>query len=266
MRAICRRRRAPEVHKVLIENSILASNRDGRKAIALGIKSPATEVVEMAAHVGFDAVALDGEHGLFSPESVELMCRVANGYGLSVTARVPNIHPSMINRYLDRGVQGVMGPHIESGEEAQTLADACLYPPDGRRSWGGGRGSELGDQRVLDEKYGGKLAFARWANANMMVSAQIESRKGIDNLDEILRVDGVRSYAYGPNDMAASLGHPGEPGHPEVLEAHREIELKVREAGRRMASDFAVGMRFEDDLLELLRRFVESHRDAGVTG
>ena len=63
MRAICRRRRAPEVHKVLIENSILASNRDGRKAIALGIKSPATEVVEMAAHVGFDAVALDGEHG-----------------------------------------------------------------------------------------------------------------------------------------------------------------------------------------------------------
>ena len=68
--------------------------------------------------------------------------RVANGYGMSVIARIPNIQPNTINLWLDRGIQGVTGPHIETREEAQQLADACLFPPDGWRSWGGGRGTE----------------------------------------------------------------------------------------------------------------------------
>ena len=65
---------------------------------------------------------------------------------------------------------------METGAEAQALADACLFPPDGWRSWGGGRGTELNDDKVLIERYGGKFGFAKWANANMIVSAQIESR------------------------------------------------------------------------------------------
>ena len=85
---------------------------------------------------GFDFIHLDGEHGLFSPESIDEMCRVADGFGLTVTARVPDIRASTINQFLDRGVMGVMGPHVETAEEAQALVDACRYVPDGQRSWG----------------------------------------------------------------------------------------------------------------------------------
>jgi 4-hydroxy-2-oxoheptanedioate aldolase len=106
-------------------------------------------------------------------------------------ARVPNIQPNTLNLWLDRGIQGVVGPHIESQEEAQQLADACLFPPDGWRSWGGGRGTEFNDTHVLNEKYRGKLGFATWANRNMIVLAQIESTQAHANLDGILSVPGL---------------------------------------------------------------------------
>src|SRR5262245_9573005 len=104
--------------------------------------------------------------------------RVAHGYGLSVTARVPSIDAWVINLWLDRGVQGILGPHVESGADAQQLADACLLPPGGRRSWGGGRGTVFNEDEALIAGHGGKLGFSRWTNANMIVSAQIESKLG----------------------------------------------------------------------------------------
>ena len=156
---------------------------------------------------------------------------------MSVTARVPDKSPYWINLFLDRGVQGIVGPHVESKQEAQDFADACLFPPLGKRSWGGGRGTEFNQLDILNNKYGSKLKFSEWANINMIVTAQIESKIAIDNLDEILTIKGIDRIAFGPHDLAASLGHPGEPDHPEVLEAHYEIERKTRESGKKLWSD-----------------------------
>jgi 2-keto-3-deoxy-L-rhamnonate aldolase RhmA len=243
----------------MIENTILRKNRQGLKAVVLSLGFPATALVELAAQAGFDAVHLDGEHGAFTPEAAELMCRAANGLGLSVTARVPNIAPSTINLWLDRGVQGVVGPHIETGAEARQLADACLFPPAGWRSWGGGRGTEFNDGAKLDATYGGKLGFARWANANMLVFAQIESRTGSDNLDAILAVSGLSGITGGPNDLAASLGHPGEPDHPERVRLTAEVEGRARAAGKRVASDLMVMLAIEELMLRSGREFVATH-------
>jgi len=243
----------------VIEKTILRKNRDGLKALMFALGFPSAPLIELAAHVGFDAVHLDGEHGAFSPESVDLMCRVANGYGLSVTARVPNTAPSTVNLWLDRGVQGIIGPHIETGEEARQLADACLFPPDGWRSWGGGRGTEFNDGVKLLAGYGGKLAFARWANANMLVIAQIESKKGYDTLDAILAVKGLGGITGGPNDFAASLGHPGEPDHPERVALTADAEARTRKAGKHVASDLMVSLGVEDLMCGTARDFVTRH-------
>ena len=114
------------------------------------------------------------------------------------TCRVSNIDADRINLYLDRGVQGVTGPHINDGAQAQAFADACLFPtrdggPSGRRSWGSGRGTEHGDSVLLEERYGGQAGFMEWSNRNMIVQAQIEAKEGWDNLDEILAVPGITS-------------------------------------------------------------------------
>jgi 4-hydroxy-2-oxoheptanedioate aldolase len=242
----------------MIENSIIKKNRQGLKALVLGMTFPCPELIEYAAACGFDAVNLDGEHGAFSPEAVDLTCRVANALGMSVTARVPNIQPWVINLWLDRGIQGILGPHIESGDDAQRLADACLFPPDGWRSWGGGRGTDFNDDSIL-ANYGGKLPFAQFANANMIVSAQIESRAGYDNLDAILAVKGLKVIAGGPNDFAASLGFPGQPDHPERQRLTAEIDARARAAGKLAGGDATVTMSVQELMLGAGRDFVAKH-------
>lgn len=248
----------------MIENTILKKNREGLKALVLGLTYPSTEAIELAARVGFDAINLDGEHGAWNPVDVDLMVSVAHGYGMSVTARVPSIDAWQINLWLDRGLQGILGPHIESGADAQRLADACLFPPDGWRSWGGGRGTLFNEDAELNARHGGKLAFATWANANMIVSAQIESKKAYDNLDEILAVKGLMNIAGGPNDFAASLGHPGEPDHPERQRLTAEIEERARKAGKTAGNDTTVTLALQELILGAGRDFVKQHRDTKV--
>jgi 4-hydroxy-2-oxoheptanedioate aldolase len=243
----------------MIENTILKKNRQGLKALVFALTFPSAQLVELAARAGFDAISLDGEHGAFSPESVDLMCRVANGYGMSVTARVPSIEPYVINLWLDRGIQGVVGPHIDTAEEAQRLADACLFPPDGRRSWGGGRGTEFNEDAQLDAVHGGKLSYASWANANMLVLAQIESKRAYDNLDGILAVKGLHGIIGGPNDFAASLGHPGEPDHPERQRLTADAEDRARGAGKRVSSDLMATMAIQELVFRTGREFTQSH-------
>jgi 2-keto-3-deoxy-L-rhamnonate aldolase RhmA len=245
----------------MIENSILKKNRQGLKALVLSLTFPSTEAIELAGRVGFDAVNLDGEHGSFSSVEVELLTRVAHGYGMSVTARVPSIDPWQINLWLDRGLQGILGPHVESGADAQKLADACLFPPDGWRSWGGGRGTLYNEDAEIFARHDGKLGFAKWANANMIVMAQIESKKAYDNLDEILAVKGLTYIAGGPNDFAASLGHPGEPDHPERQCLTAEIDQRARAAGKKAGGDMIVTLDLQSLILGAGREFVAEHKD-----
>jgi 4-hydroxy-2-oxoheptanedioate aldolase len=244
----------------MIENTVLNANRQGRKALVFALTYKDLWAVEAAAQAGFDAISLDGEHGAFSPSDVDDIVRVANGYGLSVIARVPNIQPNTLNLWLDRGIQGVTGPHIETQEEAQQLADACLFPPDGKRSWGGGRGTEFNDAQKLNETYGGKLGFAIWSNRNMIVLAQIESVKAHDNLDGILSVSGLTGITGGPHDLAASLGHPGEPEHPECQRLTEDAAHRARAAGKTVSSDMTANIGLPELILGAARRFAAEHR------
>ena len=245
----------------MIENTILKANREGRKALVFALTYRDLWAVEAAAQAGFEAISLDGEHGSFSPSDVDDIVRVANGYGMSVVARVPNIQPNTINLWLDRGIQGVTGPHIETKQEAQALADACLFPPDGWRSWGGGRGTEFNDSKVLTEQYGGKLGFAKWSNRNMIVTAQIESKKAYDNLDGIISVTGLTGTTGGPHDFAASLGHPGEPDHPERQRLTADAERRARAAGKTAGGDMSTGTGLQELILGAARKYAEGHRD-----
>ncbi len=241
----------------MIENTILKANREGRHALVFALPFASFEMIELAAHVGFDAISIDGEHGAYSVESVDNICRVSNAFGMSVTARVPNIAAYEINLYLDRGIQGVTGPHVETKEDAQALADACLFPEAGWRSWGGGRGTEYGDAEKIAE-YGGQRAFMKWANENMIVMAQIESKKAHDNLDDILSVPGLTGVAGGPNDFAASMGLAGQPQHPDRVAATADIERRALAAGKSIGSTtFGLGVR--DFMLGQAREFCQEN-------
>ena len=239
----------------MIENTIIKKNQQGKKANVFGLNFPSLQLVELAAHIGFDAINCDAEHGNFTPESIDDICRVANGYGLTVTARVPDKSPYWINLFLDRGIQGITGPHVENEKEAQDFVDSCLLPPNGKRSWGGGRGTEFNDDIKLSE-YGGKLDFAKWTNKNMLVIAQIESLSGWENLEKILNVEGLSGITGGPNDLAASIGIPGEPNHKKIKQLTKKIENSTRKKNKLVADDIIRTLNIQELMIKNGRKFV----------
>tara|TARA_B110000438_G_scaffold19749_1_gene18127 strand:+ start:550 stop:1308 length:759 start_codon:yes stop_codon:yes gene_type:complete len=242
-------------------NRIFAANNEGRKAHFLQMHFPSTELVELAYNAGMDGVDLDGEQGHFDLSEIDDICRVANAAGMTVTARVPSVDPVSIKQYLARGVQGIQGPGVESGEQAQTLSDSCYYTPAGKRSWGPGRGHYYDYLPTMNDNFGGNKGYISDANENMFVIAQVESQKSIENLDAIISVPGIHCITFGQNDMASSLGVPGEPGHEKVTAAHADLERRARAAGKHLLSDRVSYVRATVALLDTMRAHLEDHRN-----
>ena len=161
-------------------NRIKAAIRDGRVAYGYNLTFPAVHVIEILAPFNFDYVWIDGEHGPFELEHIEHLCRAAESVGITPIARVPSIASSTVLQYLDRGVQGIMGPHIASKTDAEKLVAACLFGPEGQRSFGGHRGCDY-DFELRD-----KVTYYKHCNDNMIVAALLEDDGVIENLDEIL--------------------------------------------------------------------------------
>ena len=215
-------------------NRVKAALREGRKAYGYNIIFPSPWVVEILGTLDFDFVWIDGEHGPFDLANIEEVCRTAELYDVTPIARTPNIEQSTILRYLDRGVQGVMGPHICTGEDAEQLVRACYFGPLGERSFGGNRGTGY-PMEFIDRE-----AQYRECNDNMLVGALLEDRASVENLDDILAVEGIDYFGIGLNDFAQGLGYPGRPDHPEVQRLFKETCDRVHKAGRRMGTDFMV--------------------------
>jgi 4-hydroxy-2-oxoheptanedioate aldolase len=231
-------------------NRIKAAMREGRVARGFNLNFPSTHIIEILGRLDFDFVWIDGEHGPFSLEQVEEVCRAAELVGLTLIARVPNIHSSTILRFLDRGVQGVLGPHIASKADAEQLVKACYFGPLGERSFGGNRGCDY-DFEIAD-----KVAYYRQSNDNMLVGALLEDQGVIENLDEILSVEGIDYFGIGPNDFAQGLGFPGEPQRQEVVEAMQDVIARIRRAGRRVGSDIMRSVWVRDLLVDSARKFL----------
>lgn len=239
------------------QNRIISALKTGRKALGCVFMFPSADLVELAGIAGFEFVHLDGEHGTFTPESIDAMCRAADAAGLTVTARTPGLDTAIINLYLDRGVQGIIGPHIETVEEAQKLVDSCRFGPDGARSWGGGRGTFYNDVTSIEDAYNTRLSFMEEANQNILVVAQLETKKSFDNIDAILGVSGIDAFTHGPHDLAQSMGFHGDPEHPKVVETMRGASERIRRGYGKMWSDITKVAYAHQLFLSASRNFIK---------
>ena len=243
------------------KNNIFEKNRHGKKGLGIGLVFPSVEAVELIGMLGgFDFVNLDGEHGLFSPESIDAMVRVADGYGLTTTARVPGRVPAVINQFLDRGVIGILGPHVETAAEAKALVDACRFTPEGERSWGGGRGTFYNDPRLIGQPGIQRTEYMEQANKEMLVMCQLESALSFQNIEEILAVEGMDSFSWGTNDLAQSMGYPGRPDHPDVVAEQDRIADLIHSRGRKLSSDLSTTMPLNDAILNTAEQFLKDNQ------
>ena len=183
-----------------------------RTAYGIYVTQPAPALVEIAAQAGLDFVRIDAYHGTMSAETVDGLIRAAYAGGITPTVRVAN-DPVAILSVLEQGAMAITVPDVESAEDARAIVRASRYPPRGRR--------EISRPlRFIGEP---TEEYFRWADEELVVSVQIESRAGLEALEEIAAVDGLDMLQSGRQDLALSLGVPGQPSHPRVIEAEERI-------------------------------------------
>ena len=179
-----------------------------------------SEMVDFLGPLGFDGVWLECEHGGVTWEQLGDMTRASDLWSVTPITRVNSNEPWLITRTLDRGSMGIVVPHVNSREAAEKAAQSSKYAPLGYRGMFGGRQSYgVGD-------------YFQGANDQSMVIVLLEEVEALQNLDEILRVDDIDVFFVAPSDLAQTMGHLGNPGHPEVQAAIDSAIAKIVGSGR----------------------------------
>ena len=186
--------------------------------VALGFNS--AEICDFLGPMGFDAAFVDFEHGSFGWREISDISRACDLWEMGTAVRVPQLDESLILRALDLGADSIIVPHVITPEQAERAARACRYPPEGNRGVAGNRRSYAASD------------YFRRANEEVQCIALIEDAQALDNLDALVRVDGVDVFQVAPSDLAASMGHLGEPAHPDVQRAIFSAIGTIVAAGR----------------------------------
>ena len=173
-------------------------------------------LVEICGLAGFDFVFLDAEHGAISAKDCEELVRAAEVRKTVPLVRVPNAEPDTILRFMDVGAMGIILPGVSTRQEAEQAVRAVKYYPQGMRGLNAVRASDFGMTKPLSE-------YVQEANRETVILTIIENSIAIENLADILAVDGIDGAILGTGDLSQSLGVPGQGKHPKVLDATRQF-------------------------------------------
>ncbi len=225
-----------------MRNEMKRKLMSGEPAFGVSVMFPSPHVVDIVGRMGFDWVLIDCEHGSISVESVELMAMAAEAAGVTAIAR-PSVNSfEAIGQVMDRGVMGVQVPHVNTAEDARRAVEAVKYHPVGARSLAAGvRSSSYGQGMSMSD-------YAEVSNRETLVCVQIEDAEAVENIDEIVGVEGVDVFFVGPSDLSQSLGYPGRSDHPVVREAMEHVFGVITSAGKvsGSAGDAGAAVRYRE--------------------
>src|SRR5258706_13631208 len=162
-----------------VANHTLRQLRAGKLAIGPGCaRAPTVGMGKKAKPAGFDWLFIDGEHSSLDADSAAQIATAALPVGVTPVVRVAGLEHWHASRMLDNGAQGIVFPHVDDAAQARRCADACRYPPAGKRSMGGAL-AQLGFAPVPVAE------AARVVNEETLVVVMIESPQGVAQADEI---------------------------------------------------------------------------------
>jgi len=210
-----------------MENTVKQKLKNGQKTIGGFLQTLSPVAAEILSQCGFDWLIVDLEHAPGDFANLQAQLQAMNGSDVVPFARAPWNDEVAIKRILDTGVMGVLVPYVNTREEAEAAVAACKYPPQGIRG-------VAGSPRAAGYT-GNAMPYLQSANAETIVMVAVETMEAVQNLDEILQVDDLDGIFIGPMDLASSMGHLGNPAHPEAQEQIAIIEEKV------LASDKFLG-------------------------
>src|SRR5437868_520527 len=209
-----------------VPNHALRQLRAGKLAIGLGLRQARTvDTAQIAKTCGYDWLFIDCEHNSMDLDTAAQIAAASLAVGITPVARVAGFEHWHASRILDNGAQGIVFPHVDTASDAQRVANACRYPPVGKRSMGGGL-QQLGfaSLPVGDA--------ARIINEETLVVVMIESPQAVENADAIAAVRGIDALLIGTNDFCIESGIPGQFNDPKVADAYKKVIAACKKHGK----------------------------------
>ena len=209
------------------------------------------DVLEMLGHAGFDFTVIDCEHAAFGLETAEAMVRSCKAAGITALLRVPTNDRSWIGRALDAGATGIVVPGVESAQEASAAVAAARFAPRGSRG-------SCPCVRSASHSTANWPAYEETQESLHGAIALVETPAGVEAIDTICAVEGLRAILPGPFDLSVAMGHHGNVLHSDVIAALRRIVTAA------ISSQLPVVMPvFSADVVEA-RRQIEAWQALGV--
>ncbi|MBA2355485.1 MAG: aldolase [Acidobacteria bacterium] len=226
------------------QNPVRARLARGEFVVGVAITATSLDLAAVAARAGFDFLWIEMEHSPLTLETLRHLVLTSRGLPAVPFARIPIGETWLAKRVLDAGVHGVIVPFTSTPDLAMRAAQACRYPPRGRR--GSGAGLATSTWPMVPSYYDS-------ADDNIVVVAIIEEAAAVDQVDAIAATDGIDVLFVGTSDLSFSLGHRGNAQHPEVLAAVAQVrDAAVRHGkvvGRPAATPEALAQYVDDGFL-----------------
>jgi 4-hydroxy-2-oxoheptanedioate aldolase len=195
----------------------------GESQIGLWCTIPDPCVVEALAGAGYDWMTLDTEHTPVEVSAVLPLLQAAASYPTECVVRPYANDTALIKRHLDQGAQTLLLPYIQTPYEAEAAVRAVRYAPHGVRG-------VAGSMRAA--RYGRVPNYVARADAEICLILQVETLDALTRLEDIAGVDGIDAIFIGPADLAATMGFPGQPGHPQVQSAVLDGIARLKAMGK----------------------------------
>ena len=222
-----------------MRNPFKAALQRGDKLVGLWLSMAHPYSAEICATAGFHWLLIDGEHAPNDVRSTLAQLQAVAPYPAHPVARAVSGDPALIKQLLDIGVQTLLVPMVDTPEQAAALVAATRYPPQGTRG--------VGAAAARASHWGARRDYLETANDDACLLVQAETVAALQNLERICAVDGVDGVFIGPADLAASMGHRGRPGHPEVqaaIEAAIKTIVASGKAAGTLTGDTALARRY----------------------
>ncbi len=204
-------------------NALKSQLLSGEPSIGTWIQIGNAAIAEILGDMEFDWIAVDCEHTDISVADFATVIRGLYGRRPVPLARVRENDTLAIRQALDVGAQGVIVPLINTPQDAERAVAAARFPPDGLRGFAYFRSNAYGSR--FDE-------YVEHANGETIVVAMIETKSGVESIEQIVAVEGLDGVFVGPYDLSGSYGVPGQTGHARVVEAQQRIVCACQAAGK----------------------------------
>lgn len=230
------------------ENRVKKKLSERKPAVVISPGSSA-DLIDFLGPLGFDGVWIDMEHGPFTWEVLSDLSRACDLWGMSSLVRVTTNDNAIIGRTLDRGVSGIIVPHVGSKEEVTKVLEAAKFIPVGRRGMS------------ADRRGYGVPNYVTKANDDTIVIVMVEDVDAIEQLPEMLTMDHVDAFYVSHADLAQSMGFL-DAHHPKVTAMFDKAIEKIAASGRNPAAK--VGANEIEKYMDMGVRFLMTSWDTWV--